>query len=185
MRQLNEADAERLSPDQATDLVRVLDLQAEWENHRDDPTKSALSLHDLRIRQKAFEAFRIALRNYGVKYWNAHLPEMTQNLLDRLVIWCRVLRAVFLKANGGNPTHAMAKVYRLADRFASRLAIEPVRREIANDVGGAVRELDVVIAWCDSLALSGQSGKFNSVHQPTGFIDSVGNMAPTVGLPSV
>src|SRR5580700_4431605 len=128
MRQLNEADADRLSPDQAAELIRVLDLQAEWENHRDDPTKSALSLQDLRIRQKAFEVFRMAQRNYSVKYWNASLPEMTQNVLERLVLWCRVLRSIFLKANGGNITHTMTKVYRLADRFAARLGTEPVRR---------------------------------------------------------
>ena len=153
MRQLNEADAERLSSDQAAELIRVLDLQAEWENHRDDPTKSALSLHDLRIRQKAFEVFRMALRNYSVKYWDAPLPEITQNVVERLLPWCRVLRAIFLKANGGgHPLHSMTKVFRVADRFATRLGIEPVQRGTANDMMEAVRELDTVIAWCDGAA---------------------------------
>ena len=182
MRQLNEADAERLSPDQAAELIRVLDLQAEWENHRDDPTKSALSLQDLRIRQKAFEVFRMALRNYSVKYWNASLPEMTQNVLERLVLWCRVLRSIFLKASGGgNIVHTMTKVYRLADRFASRLGIEPVQRGTANDIADAVRELDRVIAWCDALASPAQPAKIHIFQPSTGIAEPVSGLClPTV-----
>lgn len=161
MQPLNEAEAERLSSDQAADLVRVLDLQAEWENHRDDPTKSASSMQDLRIRQKAFEAFRTALRGYSAKYSSVSLPEVTQTV--RLVIWCRVLRAVFLKANGSgnslNAMHSMTRVFRLVDRLASRLGIEPVQRGNAKDLLEAIRELDAVIAWCDDLASSARRDK--------------------------
>jgi hypothetical protein len=43
----------------------------------------------------------------------------------------------------------MGKVYRLADRVATRVGKEPVRRGPAADLPAAARELDVVIAWCD------------------------------------
>jgi hypothetical protein len=168
MRQLNQAEAETFSPVQATEMARILDLQAQWENHRDDPTKNVMSLHDLRIRQKAFEMFQVALRNYGEKYWNAHLPEMTQNTPERLAIWCRVLHAVFLRAEGVSPRHTMTKVYRLADRIASRLSAEPVGRGSANDSAGAVQELDAVIAWCDAQVLPTQSDKFKPALRTTG-----------------
>lgn len=153
MRQLKQAEAESFSSEQATEMTRILDLQAQWENHRDDPTKNVTTLHDLRIRQKAFEVFQTALKSYSVKYWNAHLPEPTQKTPDRLAIWCQVLRAVFLRADGVNPSNTMAKVYRLADRIADRLATEPVTRGPVNDLVSAVRELDGVIAWCDALTM--------------------------------
>ena len=49
MSQLNERAAEALTPGEATAVVRLLDLQARWENHRDDPDKSAASTADLRV----------------------------------------------------------------------------------------------------------------------------------------
>jgi hypothetical protein len=168
MRQLNQAEAESFSNVQATEMARILDLQAQWENHRDDPTKNVMSLHDLRIRQKAFEAFQVSLRNYGEKYWNAQLPEMTQNTPERLAIWCRVLHAVFLRAEGVNPRHTLAKVYRLADRIALRLATEPVGRGSSNDSAGAAQELGAVIAWCDALVLPTQADKFKTALRTTG-----------------
>jgi hypothetical protein len=45
----------------------------------------------------------------------------------------------------------MGKVYRLADRVAERVSKEKVARAAANDLAGAVRELDAVVAWCDAL----------------------------------
>jgi len=160
MRQLSQIEVESFSPGQATELIHVLDLQAEWENHRDDPTKNVMSLNDLRSRQKAFELFRNAQRNYGEKYWNAQLPEMTQNTPERLAMWCRILHAVFLRAEGVNPGHTMAKVYRLADRIALRLRKEPVARGCGNECVGALAELGSVIGWCDALVVPAHSGKF-------------------------
>ena len=153
MPQLNEAEAERLSPDQAGEMIRILELQARWENHRDDPAKSTTSASDLHVRQRAFEEFQVALRKYGEKYRNARLPEPTQNMPDRLAIWCRALRVVFRRAEGGNPSQAMAKVYRLADRIALRMAREPVGRGKVDDLVSAAQELDAVIEWCDSLGV--------------------------------
>src|SRR6478672_11634769 len=103
MPQLTESAAERLTPAQATALVRVLDLQARWEAHRDDPAKSASSTADLHERQKAHNVFQAALRDYCSRYGDAAIPEPTQNMPKRLAIWCRVLRGIFRRAEGGCP----------------------------------------------------------------------------------
>ena len=93
----------------------------------------------------------MAWRNYTAEYRKATLPEPMQYVVDRLVIWCRTIRAVFRRATEGSPIEVMVKVYRLADRIAVRLEKEPVARAPALDLPAAVRELDVVIAWCDAL----------------------------------
>jgi hypothetical protein len=150
MAQLTQADAERLSPEQATELIRVLDLQARWENHRDDPTKSAASVTDLNVRQKAFDAFQTVLNRYASKYRLVRLPEPTQNMPPRLAIWCRAIRAVFQRAEGAHPSELMAKVYRWAARTAVRVGKEPVGQGTGEDLAGAVRDLDRVIEWCET-----------------------------------
>jgi hypothetical protein len=152
MTQLSERAAETLAPEQAAALIHVLDLQARWENHRDDPAKSAAAYADLQARQKAYDLFQVARRNYAAKYRNAAIPEPTQNVPDRLAIWCRALRAVFQRSESGSPGQVLAKVYRLADRIAARMAAQPVERTPAENPLTAVRELDAVIAWCDALA---------------------------------
>jgi hypothetical protein len=159
MPQLTHGNAEKLSPEQAAGLIRVLELQARWENHRDDPARSAASIPDLHDRQKAFNAFQVAWNGYSAKYRPAWLPEPTQNMPDRLAIWCRTLRAVFQRVEAGCSTQVMAKVYRLVDRIAVRVGKEPVERGAAEDVAGAVRELDAVIAWCESLMPFAHQGR--------------------------
>ena len=168
MSKLSERAAEILTPEQATAVVRLLDLQARWENHRDNPEKSAASTADLQARQRAFDAFWSARREYAAVHQAAPLPEPTQNVPDRLVIWCRTLRAVFRRAEGGSPAEVMAKVYRLADRIAKRTGKEAVGRAPAGNLEAAIRELDVVIEWCNALApptdptgdpLSGRTGQ--------------------------
>lgn len=152
MPQLSETAAEKLAPEQAAELVHILDLQARWENHRDDPAKSAASVADLRGRQQAFDAYRAAWRDYSAARRDARLPEPTQNVPDRLAVWLRALRAVFRRAETGNPAAVLAKVYRLADRIATRTGKEPVERLPADDLAAAVAALDAVIAWCDAQA---------------------------------
>ena len=67
-------------------------------------------------------------------------------------LWCRAaLRVVFRRAEGGNTGQVLTKVYRLADRLAARLAKVPVERGTVENVAGAARELDAVIAWYDAL----------------------------------
>ena len=152
MPQLSETAADKLPPAQAAEVVHILDLQARWENHRDDPAKTSASVSDLHVRQKAFEAFRAAWRKYAAAHRDARLPEPTQNVPDRMAVWLRALRAVLRRASGGDATAILAKVYRLADRVAVRTAREPVARLAAADLPAAVCALDAVIAWCDAAA---------------------------------
>ena len=144
MSQLTERDAEKLSSEQATALARVIELQAMWDGLLADG-------NSLQARQKANDAYQVALRDYRAKYPRAVVPEPTQAVPERLVVWYRVLRAVFAKAASGNPAAAMGKAYRLADRLAARMSKDPVGRAPTSDSAGALRELDIVIAWCEAL----------------------------------
>lgn len=147
---LTERDAEKLPPEQATALVRVLDAQATWDALLVDKQQKT-GTSDLKDRQKANDAYQAALREYGTKYPRAVVPEPPHAMPDRLGVWCRVLRVVFQRAKGGSPVEVMAKVYRLADRITERMSKEPIGRGAAEDLPTAVGELDVVIAWCDAL----------------------------------
>jgi hypothetical protein len=147
MPQLSERDAETLSPEQATALARVIDLQAKWDGLLAEKGQKTGDLH---ARQKANDAYQAALREYGAKYRNASIPEPTHAMPDRLAVWCRTLRVVFGRAEGGSPTEVLGKVYRLTDRIAARMSKEPVARTPATDLAGAVKELDVIIAWCEA-----------------------------------
>jgi hypothetical protein len=129
-----------------------LDLQARWENHRDDPAKSATSIADLQARQKAFEAFRAALRDYAAAFNDDRCRNPPRTSPDRLAIWCRALRAVLQRAGGAGPALILGKVHRLADRIAARTGLAPVERTPAEDRAGAIEELSAVIAWCDRAA---------------------------------
>jgi hypothetical protein len=150
MPQLTEHDAAKLSPEQATSLVHILELQAKWDGLLADKSPKT-TMSELQARQKANDAHQAALRDYMAKYPNAGIPEPTHGLPERMAAWCRALRAVFRKAKGGYPVEVLGKVYRRADRIAARLAKEPVGRIPASDLADAVRELEVVIAWCDAL----------------------------------
>ena len=151
MFQLTETEAEKLSAAQATGLIRVLELQAGWENHCDDPAKSAVSTADLNVRRKAFDAFQSANGGYTGKDRSGQVPEPTRSIPDRLAIWCRVLRAICQRTEGVWPVQLMAKVYRLTDRNALRLGKERVERGLLEDMAAVIRELGVVIAWCEAM----------------------------------
>jgi hypothetical protein len=105
----------------------------------------------LPARQIANLSSRASLRVFGVMYPGAIVPEPTQAAPERLVLWCRVLRVVFAKSQSGDPVEVMDKAYRLADRVAERMSKEPVARTPADDLAGAVRGLDAIIAWCEAL----------------------------------
>jgi hypothetical protein len=147
---LTERDAEKLSPEQATALVRVLELQAKWDGLLTDKSPKT-TMPELHVRQKANDAYQAAMRDYAAKYPKAVIPEPTHAMPERVAAWCRTLRVVFARAEGGSPTEVMGKVYRLADRTAGRMGKEPVARTPATELAGAVRELDAVIAWCEAL----------------------------------
>jgi hypothetical protein len=150
MPQMTEAAAENLTPEQATAAVRVLDLQAGWDALLEDKGSDHASL---RIRQKAHDAYQLALREYEGPRRDAPLPEPTHSVPDRLAAWCRVLKAVFLRATGEPPEQLVGKVYRLADRIAARVGDEPLVRPEVGSLADAVRAMDAVIAWCHKAPL--------------------------------
>jgi hypothetical protein len=117
MSQLTQRDAEQLPPAQATALVRVLELQALWSGLVADQVNDTPSLQ---ARQRAHDESRAGLRQYAADCRNAPIPEPTQSVPDRLAVWCRALRAVFQRAEGGCPTQVLAMVYQVADRTAVR-----------------------------------------------------------------
>ena len=148
MPQLTERDAENLSPGQAVALVHVIDLHARWDGML---AGKGQQTGDLLARQKASDAYVTALRGYAAAHPGAGVPEPSHAMPDRLGVWCRVLRVVFGRAEGGSPAEVMGKVCRLADQVAERMGKEKVAHAPANDLPAAVRELGVVIAWCDAL----------------------------------
>ncbi len=158
MAQTSERAAEELDPAQAAELVRVIDLQARWENTRAEPVGAdgESSPSNLHGRQRAYEAFRSRLAAYTTRYKAAEVPETSLNTPVRVGMWCRVVRAVFRRARpeAGTdcPSHAAEKAYRLADRIAARLKVEPVGRASPPDgIGAAIGALEAVILWCDGL----------------------------------
>ncbi len=157
MAQLTAQIALGLAPDQAAELARVMELQACWENLRDDSDTSHANGPGLRERQRRYDAFRSALTTYTARHKSASLPELTLNAPERVGAWCRAVRIVCERAGAEAeaPVHVVGKAYRLADRIAARLKVEPAARE--DQVEGmyaAIRALDAIIAWCDRLSVS-------------------------------
>ena len=154
MARLTALAAESLPPDQAAELARVMELQAGWENLRDDPAAANAHGPGLRERQRRYDAFRSGLSGYTARHRTADLPELTLSSPERVATWCRIVRAVCRRAADGAdaPTQVVAKAYRLADRIATRLKVAPADREDGPaGMAGAVRGLDAIIAWCDGL----------------------------------
>jgi hypothetical protein len=146
---MNERAAEKLDPEQAAELARVIDLQSRWENMRGETGDSVAQLHAI---QKAFEAYRVGLAEYAARYRSEQVPDLSPSGPDRLGAWCRAVRAVCRRAEGCDcPSHLVAKAHRMADRIAARVGADPVAREPPADTAGAIRQLDAVIAWCDGL----------------------------------
>lgn len=157
MPQMNECAAEKLDPVQAAELVRVIDLQARWENLRgpigSESGASVLALHG---RQKAYEAFRTRLVGYTTRFRAEDVPDATLNTPTRVVAWCRVVRAILGRAErepvGDPPVHLVAKAHRLADRLALLMMKDPIGKGPQPDnLSAAIRDLDEVITWCGGL----------------------------------
>jgi len=143
---LTERDAETLSTEQATALLRLLNLHARWEGLLSLRSEHPQSLH---AKQRANDAFQAALRAYTEKYRTTKIPEPTQAAPERLGVWCRTLRVLFQKADGVSPVELLGRAYRLADRIAARLAKETIKER----PGEALLALDRIIDWCDVLAI--------------------------------
>ena len=79
-------------------------------------------------------------------------PELSPTKPGRLGAWCRTVRAVLVQAGSGEcPTHVLAKAHRVADRITAPVQAEPAGRKAPTDLAGAMRQVDLVIAWCDGL----------------------------------
>jgi hypothetical protein len=141
MPQLSESDAEMLSPAQATALVRVLDLQAQWDTLLERAIDGPQAL---RARQRASDAYQNALHEYQAAYRGAGVPAASAAVPGRLLVWCRILRTVFRQA-AACPPSVLDDVCRVADRTATKLGREQVSR------GSNEGQLDAVIAWCQAL----------------------------------
>ena len=158
MIQMTEAIASKLSPTQAAELTRVVELEARWENLGKPGAKAGpgFSVSDLHAKQRAYDALRTCLKNYEAKYQPVHMPEVPRNNPARLGEWCRTLRALLrrVEADGGvsvpAPVQLVAKAYGLADRIATRLK-EPLldRGTTADSLSAAIAHLDGLISWCD------------------------------------
>ena len=155
---MSERSAEQLAPAQAAELAAVIDSQARWENMRCDPPHAGdNSSAALQARQKAYDAFRTRLAAYTARYRTVQIPETTLNGPERVGVWCRTVRAVLRRAESEAKTdsvsHTVSKAYRLVNRIAARLKLEPVERSTSTDgIAGAIRSMDVLIGWCDDLA---------------------------------
>lgn len=151
---------QNLSSVQLTELARLVDLEACWENLRGDhpitPGKAS-SLKELQQKQKAYEAFYAKLVAYNKKYKPAHVPELLLNNAIRLGTWCRRMRDLHLlvpqDSQGLLPSHLLEKAYRWADRVAGKLQKEVlIRPTLASTLPAAVRELEELAQWCEALA---------------------------------
>lgn len=151
MKPMTERDAQALTAEQATELVRIMDLQARWETHPDDTDRRPILNANLRARQRAHDQFQAAWHIYTTRHCETAYPAATRGVPDLLGRWCRVLRIVFRRATGGNPARVMANVYDLADRMASRREIGAVSRIELVDLPASASELDRVVAWCEAL----------------------------------
>jgi hypothetical protein len=149
MIRMSESAVEELTPVRATELARVLELQAEWENLAAERQDSTARLHGV---QRAFDIYRSRLLAYTGRENGQTIPELSLNKASRLRAWCQTVRAILLRAAGpAFPTHMMAKTHRVVGRLGSRFAIEPPATTGATDLAEAIQQLDGVIAWCEAL----------------------------------
>jgi hypothetical protein len=146
--------AAELSPEQAADLARVLDLQAGWENHRHDAVAGDAHGPGLRERQRRYEAYRAALAGYAARHRPIDLPELNLSTPERVAGWCRAVRAVCRRAGpaADAPSQVAVKAHRLAGRIAARLGVDPASRDgHPEGMDGVIAGLDAIVAWCDGL----------------------------------
>ena len=150
MPRLTEAAVAALSPTQAADLARVLDLQAEWQALKEDGRD--YSTARLQGLQRTFEAFRVGLAAYAARYGADPAAEATPTTPASLGAWCRAVRAVVGRADlapGGGPAPLAIRAYHLADGLAERLGRRPVVRAAeAGHREGVLAALETVEAWC-------------------------------------
>lgn len=155
MSQLSENAVVNLEASQAVELLRVLELQAFWENLKENTPTKDVPTGQLKDRQKAYEAYRSRLAAYTTKYRSFPLPELSQNSPKWVSQWFRVVRAVVRAAvDGPNvelPTHLVTKAHRLGLRVAERLKRTPLANASSPaTLPAAVEQLEALIAWSEA-----------------------------------
>ncbi len=155
-----------LSAAQARELSLLVELEAGWENLRVYPPiaqEPAATVKELHQKQKAYEAFHAKLVAYNKGFRPAHVPELLLNTADRLGAWCRRMmdlhRAVQHDSQAYYPVHLIEKAYRWADRLSDKRKVERIiRPTLCRDTPAAIRELENLAQWCESLSPSKLAG---------------------------
>jgi hypothetical protein len=145
---------------QATELSRLVDLEARWENLRMDQSANRGKTSDreeLKRIQMAYEAFHDKLVAYNNRYRPAHVPELLLNNAPRLLVWFRSMKGLFLLIMQNDsrvpfPVHLLEKAYRCADRIADRSHKERfLRPPVSDTIAATVQSFDNLTQWCDGL----------------------------------
>ena len=151
MSQLSENAVAHLDAAQAVELVRVMELQAVWENLRETVGQKDLPTSHLKDRQKSYEAYRSRLAAYTTKFRTFPLPELTQNSPKWVAQWFRVVKAILQRTTEATghelPVQLVAKAHRLAGRIATRLKVELEPASAPPTMAAALAQLDALIAW--------------------------------------
>jgi hypothetical protein len=156
MSRLSEAIARNLDPVQAAVLVRVVTLQAKWQNLKDDGHGHSIArLHSL---QQTFESFRISQTDYIARYRAEPAPDLALKTPKRLEAWCHTVQTVIQRAAAASSdddlAHVATRAYALADWIAKRLGTAPVdRKPQASSREGVLADLEAVRAWCANRTL--------------------------------
>ena len=159
MPEMKEASVRTLVPAQATELARLVDLEARWENLRKTPfqaSEASDSTQDLHRKQKAYDAFRGQLVAYNKLYTPAHVPELLLNTPSRLGIWCRRMRDLYLIVENDPqahyPVNLLEKAYRWADHVGIRMNKDRLSRSTTpSTIQAAIQDLEALGQWCDDL----------------------------------
>jgi hypothetical protein len=154
------------SAGQARDLVRLVELEARWENLPQAPAFDGpgAAVADLRARQSTYEAFAAARDGYNRSFRPAHESKAVLGNLKRLAQWLRATRGLLQPVEHdpvvGGPIHLVRKAYRLAARVAARVGEEPVQpADPPSNVGDAIAALDGLVRWCDEVTGRGARSK--------------------------
>jgi hypothetical protein len=158
---VSENSFSNLEPTQAAELFLLLELEAEWQNllHATSPDlEPRAALHELRGKQKAYEAFHNKLVAYNKQFSPGHVPEPSLHSPSRLGAWCRAMRNLCLSVKQVPQSHCAAhlleKAYRCAERIGVRMGQCVISRPAQTDtVGAVIEELDALIRWCDSMSV--------------------------------
>ena len=160
MPEMREATMRNLDPAQATELSLLVELEARWENLRKalprEPAAGSVTQTLLGV-QRAYDAFHGKLVAYNKRFTPAHVPELLLNTPFRLALWCRVMRALYLRVEHDPqiqcPVHLLEKAYRWADRLAEKGNKDRVRRSAPPLIlRTAILDLDALGQWCEELA---------------------------------